>query len=46
MKSILLGMAIGDAVGVPVEFQSREQRIKDPVIDLATRYEQRYTGTK
>lgn len=34
MDSILLGMAVGDAVGVPVEFQSREQRIKDPVVDM------------
>lgn len=34
MESILLGMAIGDAVGVPVEFQSRQQREKDPVTDM------------
>ena len=28
------GLAIGDALGVPVEFQSREERDKDPVTDM------------
>ena len=27
----LLGVCVGDALGVPVEFTSREERIKDPV---------------
>lgn len=30
----LLGAVVGDALGVPVEFSSREQRIADPVTDM------------
>ncbi|MDM7915157.1 MAG: ADP-ribosylglycohydrolase family protein [Candidatus Eisenbacteria bacterium] len=30
----LLGLAVGDALGVPVEFESREQRREDPVREL------------
>lgn len=33
-KSILFGVAIGDALGVPVEFLTREEVAKDPVTDL------------
>lgn len=33
-KRILLGVAVGDAVGVPYEFESRESRIQDPAIDM------------
>ncbi len=30
----LWGAVVGDALGVPVEFQSREERKKDPVTDM------------
>ena len=30
----LLGLLVGDALGVPVEFSSREQRLADPVTDM------------
>jgi len=30
----LFGLSIGDALGVPVEFIPREERIKDPVTDM------------
>jgi ADP-ribosylglycohydrolase len=33
-KDILLGIAIGDAVGVPVEFKSREAIKENPVTDM------------
>lgn len=33
-KDILLGIAIGDALGVPYEFESRSQRNVDPAIDM------------
>ncbi|MDQ0109029.1 ADP-ribosylglycohydrolase [Chitinophaga terrae (ex Kim and Jung 2007)] len=33
-KDILFGIAIGDALGVPVEFMSREAIAKDPVTDM------------
>ena len=31
VRAALLGLAVGDALGVPVEFQSRAARLKDPV---------------
>ncbi len=30
----LMGLCVGDALGVPVEFTSREERIENPVVDL------------
>ncbi|MCB9263340.1 MAG: ADP-ribosylglycohydrolase family protein [Flavobacteriales bacterium] len=33
-KDILFGVAIGDALGVPVEFKSRETIAQNPVIDM------------
>ena len=30
----ILGLAVGDALGVPVEFQSREELRKNPVTDM------------
>jgi len=33
-KDILLGVAIGDALGVPVEFKSREEISQQPVTDM------------
>ena len=30
----MLGHAVGDALGVPVEFKKREERIESPVIDM------------
>lgn len=33
-KDILLGIAIGDALGVPYEFQSRQDRNADPAMDM------------
>ena len=33
-KGILFGVAIGDALGVPVEFKSREEISKQPVTDM------------
>ncbi len=30
----LLGLALGDALGVPVEFSSRAERVEDPVRDM------------
>lgn len=32
IKSVLLGVAVGDAVGVPYEFRSREILLKNPVL--------------
>lgn len=34
IRSAILGHAIGDALGVPVEFKNREKLIKDPVTDM------------
>ena len=34
LRAALLGLAVGDALGVPVEFQSREARRLDPVVDM------------
>ena len=33
-KNILLGLSVGDALGVPVEFQSRESLKRNPVTDM------------
>jgi ADP-ribosyl-[dinitrogen reductase] hydrolase len=30
----LIGVAVGDALGVPVEFESREKRVEDPVTGM------------
>lgn len=34
IKDGIIGLAIGDAIGVPVEFQSREELKQNPVVDL------------
>lgn len=34
MRSALLGLAVGDALGVPVEFSSRAARAQDPVTGM------------
>ncbi|WP_289663636.1 ADP-ribosylglycohydrolase family protein [Flavobacterium panacagri] len=34
IESGLFGLAIGDALGVPVEFKSREKLKQDPVVDM------------
>ena len=34
IKGGLLGLFVGDALGVPVEFQSREKLRKNPVKDM------------
>ena len=34
IKSALFGVAVGDALGVPVEFKSRERIAKNPVSDM------------
>jgi len=34
LSSLLLGMAVGDALGVPVEFSTRSDRTGDPVTDM------------
>lgn len=34
IRSILFGVAVGDAVGVPVEFKSRQDILKKPVTDM------------
>lgn len=34
IKSALFGIAVGDALGVPVEFKSREYLAKNPVTDM------------
>ena len=34
LRSAILGLAIGDALGVPVEFQSREDLRLNPVVDM------------
>jgi ADP-ribosyl-[dinitrogen reductase] hydrolase len=33
-KDILFGVAVGDALGVPVEFKSRQQIAEKPVTDM------------
>ena len=33
-KDVLFGVAVGDALGVPVEFRSREELRKDPVLGM------------
>ena len=33
-RAALLGLAVGDALGVPVEFQPRAARQKDPVAGM------------
>ena len=34
IKSVMLGHAVGDALGVPVEFDTREQIARNPVTDM------------
>jgi ADP-ribosyl-[dinitrogen reductase] hydrolase len=34
IKSTLFGVAIGDALGVPVEFSPREKLLQDPITDM------------
>ena len=34
IKSVLFGVAVGDALGVPVEFQSRQMLKQNPVTDM------------
>lgn len=34
LRAALLGLAVGDALGVPVEFQSRAARRQDPVVHM------------
>ena len=34
IKAVMIGHAVGDALGVPVEFCKREQRKKQPVTDM------------
>ncbi len=34
IKSVLFGVAVGDAIGVPVEFRSREYLRENPVTDM------------
>jgi len=34
IKAVMIGHAIGDALGVPVEFCDREELIENPVIDM------------
>ncbi|HEX8326599.1 MAG TPA: ADP-ribosylglycohydrolase family protein [Hymenobacter sp.] len=34
IRSALLGLAVGDALGVPVEFTSRQNRQRDPVMGM------------
>ena len=34
VKSVVIGHAIGDALGVPVEFMSREELKEKPVIGM------------
>jgi ADP-ribosyl-[dinitrogen reductase] hydrolase len=33
-KDVLFGVAVGDALGVPVEFESRETIARNPVTDM------------
>ena len=34
VKSAMLGLAVGDALGVPVEFRSRDRLDKEPVTGI------------
>ncbi len=34
IKAVMIGYAIGDALGVPVEFCEREELIENPVVDM------------
>jgi ADP-ribosyl-[dinitrogen reductase] hydrolase len=34
IESAILGLAVGDALGVPVEFQSRDSLTQNPVVDM------------
>jgi len=34
IKSILFGVAVGDALGVPVEFKKRKDIRSNPVVDM------------
>jgi len=34
IKSVLFGIAVGDALGVPVEFENRRVRLSNPVTDM------------
>lgn len=34
IKAVMLGHAVGDALGVPVEFCDREELDLDPVVDM------------
>ena len=34
VKNGMLGLVVGDALGVPVEFQSREELERDPVTGM------------
>ncbi|MBK9412043.1 MAG: ADP-ribosylglycohydrolase family protein [Bacteroidetes bacterium] len=34
IKSVLFGVAVGDALGVPVEFENRRVRLNNPVMDM------------
>lgn len=34
IKSIIFGVAVGDALGVPVEFSSRERMVDNPLTDM------------
>ena len=33
-KDVLFGVAVGDAIGVPVEFMSRQKIAQNPVTDM------------
>ena len=34
ISSAVMGLCVGDSLGVPVEFMNREELVKDPVIDM------------
>ena len=34
IKSVMLGHAVGDALGVPAEFSNREELQKKPITDM------------
>ena len=34
IKAVMIGHAVGDALGVPVEFASREEIAQSPVTDM------------
>ena len=33
-KDVLIGVAVGDALGVPMEFETRAERTLNPVTDM------------